>query len=169
MSLQNCHRHLANHATRQAIGDDDSDDNNDDDSDADDCGDLAKNVEERELMLLQTAKHVKMAREKRKLYQQKVADAVEDAKVRRTHGERRYTFVVYYGQNMELAIFNKEQLGVTYYYSPLSIYNLGVVNHAHVYDNGRVTEHLHAHVYHKGVGKKGANNVASLIVKRCNS
>jgi hypothetical protein len=165
MSLQNCHRHLANHATRQAIGDDDSDDNNDDDSDADDCGDLAKNMEERELMLIQAVEHVKMAREQRMLYQQKVADAVEDAKVGRPHGERRYTFVLDYGQNMELPMFNKEQPGVTYYYSPLSIYNLGMVNHAHVYDDGRVTEHLHVHVYHEGIGKKGANNVSSLIMK----
>jgi hypothetical protein len=25
-----------------------------------------------------------------------------------------------------------------------------------------VSEHMHAHLYHEGVGKKGANNVASL-------
>jgi hypothetical protein len=66
---------------------------------------------------------------------------------------------------MELPTYRREQPGVTYYYSPLSVYNLGIVNHAHVCDDGRVTEHLHAHVYHEGVGKKGANNVASLIVK----
>jgi len=59
----------------------------------------------------------------------------------------------------------KEQPGITYYYSPLSIYNLGIVDHAHVYDDGWVTEHMHCHVYHEGVGKKGANNVASLIMK----
>ncbi len=76
-----------------------------------------------------------------------------------------YTFVVDYGQNMELPVYNKEQPGCTYYFSPLGVFNLGVVNHAHVYNDGRVSEHLHCHVYHKGVGKKGANNVASLIVK----
>jgi hypothetical protein len=42
---------------------------------------------------------------------------------------------------------------------------LGVVNHAHIYDDGLVSEHLHCHVYHEGDGKKGANNVASLIIK----
>ncbi len=26
-------------------------------------------------------------------------------------------------------------------------------------------DHMHAHVYHEGVGKKGANNVCSLIIK----
>jgi hypothetical protein len=40
------------------------------------------------------------------------------------------------------------------------------VNHAHVYDDGRVSEHMHAHMYlHVGIGKKGTNNVASLIIK----
>ena len=51
------------------------------------------------------------------------------------------------------------------YYSPLSIFNLGMVDHAHDYGNGNYNAHLHAHVYHEGVGKKGANNVASLIMK----
>jgi hypothetical protein len=33
-----------------------------------------------------------------------------------------------------------------------------------VYDDGQVSEHLHCHVYPKGIGKKSANNVASLIM-----
>jgi hypothetical protein len=66
---------------------------------------------------------------------------------------------------MELPVYNKEQPSCTYYFSLLSIFILGVVNHAHVYNDGRVSEHLHCHVYHKRVGKKGTNNVASLIVK----
>ncbi len=76
-----------------------------------------------------------------------------------------YTFVVDYGQNVELPVCNKEQPSCTYYFSPLSIFYLGVVNHAHVYNDGCVSKHLHCHLYHVGVGKKGANNVASLIVK----
>jgi hypothetical protein len=40
-----------------------------------------------------------------------------------------------------------------------------VVDHAHVYDDGRVSEHLHCHVYTEGIGKKGANNMALLIMK----
>ena len=183
----NRHRHLAHHTstTRQNDVDDDciSDSGSSNDDDFADVANLglspttnvdlntaeaASNVadEERELMLLQAAEHVKMARAQRALYHAKVADAVADATKGIDHAERRYTFVVDYGQNMELPVYNKEQPGVTYYYSPLSIYNLGIVNHAHVYDeDGRVTEHMHCHVYHEGVGKKGANNVASLIVK----
>ena len=39
------------------------------------------------------------------------------------------------------------------------------MNHSHVYPDGKVVEHLHCHVYHEGVGKKGAHNVASLLIK----
>jgi hypothetical protein len=57
---------------------------------------------ERELMLLQVAAHIKMARAQRALYQAKVADVVADA----TAGKD-------YGQNMELPMYNKEQPGCT--------------------------------------------------------
>ena len=70
---------------------------------------------------------------------------------------------------MELPVFNKEQAGCTYYYSPLGVYTLGVVNQAHEVRNkdGSIEfkDHMHAHVYHEGIAKKGANNVASLIIK----
>jgi len=124
-----------------------------------------KSDEERELMLLEAAIHIKMARAQRALYRAKVAQAVQDATAEKDHSEKVYTFVVDYGQNMELPSYNSEQPGCTYYFSPLTVFNLGVVNHAHTYNDGRVSEHMHAHLYHEGVGKKGANNVASLIVK----
>jgi hypothetical protein len=66
---------------------------------------------------------------------------------------------------MELPVFNHEQPNCTYYFSPLGVYNLGVVNEAHKYSEEDVREHLYAHVYHEGTGKKGSNNVASLIMK----
>ena len=40
----------------------------------------------------------------------------------------------------------------------------GMVNHGRRYANEEVGAHLHAHVYHEGVTKKGANDVASLIM-----
>jgi hypothetical protein len=166
----NRHWHLAHHGARQRDHDEDVSDSDDDcsrgvdssrdDSDAEvdkrrttvdlSLASAASNEaqEERELMLMQAAKHVEMARAQRALYQAKVADAVADATAGKDHGERRYTFVVDYGQNMELPVYNKEQPGITYYYSPLSVYNLGIVDHAHRYNNGRVSEHLHCHVYH---------------------
>jgi hypothetical protein len=90
---------------------------------------------------------------------------VQDATSKKDPLEKVYTFVVDYGQNMELSSYNSEQPGCTYYFSPLTVFNLGVVNHAHEYNYGRMSEHMHVHLFHEGVGKKGANNVASLIVK----
>jgi len=66
---------------------------------------------------------------------------------------------------MEVPVFNKEQPGCSYYYSPVGVYTCGVVNHGHLNNDGTVGEHMHAHVYHEGTGKKGSNNVASLIMK----
>jgi hypothetical protein len=122
-----------------------------------------KEDEEHKLLMLEAALHVSMARAQRSLYQSLIEKAKGD--VNKSHSERSYLFVVDYGQNMELPVYNSEQPGCTYYYSPLSVYNLGMVNHAHVYPDGTVGEHMYAHIYHEGVGKKGANNVASLVVK----
>jgi hypothetical protein len=47
----------------------------------------------------------------------------------------------------------------------MTVNNLGIVNHAHVYPDGKVSKHMHCHIYTDAVGKKGANNVASLIMK----
>jgi hypothetical protein len=90
---------------------------------------------------------------------------VQDATAKKNHLEKVYTFVVNYEQNMELPSYNSEQPSCAYYFSPLTVFNLGVVNHAHAYNDGRVSKHMHAHLYHEGVGKKGVNNVASLIIK----
>ena len=179
--FSNRHRYFADHTAREALtcGVVDSDDTNIDEPSEEVviAGEQEVNVinlpesavsqveESRELMVLESAKHIRMARAQRALYQKLVVDAVSDAEEGKDHMERRYTFVVDYGQNMELPVFNDQQPGCTYYYSPLSVYNLGVVNHAHTYENGAVRKHMYAHIYHEGVGKKGANNVALLIVK----
>ncbi len=47
----------------------------------------------------------------------------------------------------------------------MTVNNLGVVDHAHKYDDGKVGEHMHCHACIDAVGRKGANNVASLIMK----
>ena len=66
---------------------------------------------------------------------------------------------------MALPVFNREQPGCVYYYTPLSVYCLGAVDEAHKYDSTTFKAHLHAHVWHQGVAKKGASNVASLVMK----
>jgi hypothetical protein len=70
--------------------------------------------EERELMLLQAAVHIKMARAQRALYQAKVADAVADATAGKEHSVRRYTFVVDYGQNKNCVCVSGLRLGMSY-------------------------------------------------------
>ena len=67
-------------------------------------------------------------------------------------------FFVDYGKKLELPVFKHKQPGPSYYYSPMSMYNLGMVNHAQIVIDNRVgpKEHMHDHVYHEGVVKKGA-------------
>ena len=120
---------------------------------------------DRENMLIRAAKHVRMAQVQRLVYVQLVHKARQHARLNLPHSMRSYTFVCDYGQNMELPIFNHEQPGCSYYFSPLSVYNFGVVDQAYIDSDGEIRDHMHAHVYHEGVGKKGANNVCSLIVK----
>ena len=42
---------------------------------------------------------------------------------------------------------------------------MGVVNHGHRYPDGEVGEHMHVHVYHESVGRKGSNDISSLVMK----
>ena len=109
--------------------------------------------------------HVKSARVQQLLYRYYVAKARSHVQQQLPHHLRCRTFVVDYGQNMELPVFNSSQSGSSYYYYPLGVYNLGVVDHAHDYVYRVFKDHMYAHVYQDGVTKKGANNVASLITK----
>ncbi len=141
-AFANCHKYLANRDIRR--GDDGSNDNEGNDNvknqqsvdataDADDSKECTadssidvdvdlnapeaswrKSDEERELMLLEAAIQIKMAMAQRALYQVKVARAVQDATAKKDYLEKVYTFVVDYGQNMELPGYNSEQPSCTY-------------------------------------------------------
>ena len=126
-----------------------------------------KDLESREQMIGRAYLHVEMACAQRLLYNRLTAKARSDAEQKKPHTQRTYTLVVDYGQNMEIPSFKSSQPGVTYYYSPLSIYNLGVVDTAREF-KGEHKDHMFCHVYHEGIGAKGANNVCSLIVKTLN-
>ena len=67
--------------------------------------------EAREQLLLDAAKQVNMARKQRARYQAHVAKTVCNTTDGKLHSERRYTFVVDYGQRMQVPIFNNEQPG----------------------------------------------------------
>jgi hypothetical protein len=122
--------------------------------------DVDDEVLQREKMIDDAVKHVKMARAQRLLVNEKAAKAKEDCLAKTIHSERTHTFIVDYGQNMTLPWFGTSQPGDTYYYTPLTIFNLGVVDVSH--PDG---EHLYCHIYKEGDGKKGGDNVASLLVK----
>jgi hypothetical protein len=64
--------------------------------------------------------------------------------------------VMDYMQNLGLPHLGAEQSGNTYYYSPLNVFGFGIVN--------MKTKFLHCLVYDEGEGKKGGNNVASMIM-----
>ena len=97
--------------------------------------------------------HVKMAKEQRELFNlhKKAAAATRDS----PKSERTATFVCDYAQNLYVPNFGDEQPGETYYYSPLNAYVFGMVDCS--------SNTLHAHLYMEGEGKKGGNNVASMI------
>ena len=86
-------------------------------------------AEEREQLMLTAAEHICMARAQPMLYGEKVEAA--RMSIDWPHSEHTYTFVVDYGQNMKLPIFNSKQPGCTYYYSVMTLNNLGMVDHAH--------------------------------------
>jgi hypothetical protein len=93
--------------------------------------------------------------------------ARHDGKRKIRHSECCIIFVVDYNQNMEIPVFKDQQPGATYY-SPLSIYNIGMVDQAHNNGDDEFKDRLFCHVYDKGVGLKGANNICLLIVKTLN-
>jgi hypothetical protein len=126
-------------------------------------------LEKREQMIGRAYMHVEMARAQRVKYVNCVNKARRDAFDKVEHSKRTYTFVVDYGQNMECPCLNSWQPGASYYMSPLTINNLGVVNQANLQSDGQVKDLMHCHVYHEGVGSKGGNNVCSLLHKTLDS
>ncbi len=89
-------------------------------------------------MILRSAWHVKSASCQHSLYKSLVGKSKTYAKSNVCHSEKSYTFVVYYGQNMEMPSFGANYPGDTYYFTPI-VYNPGVVNCAHVYNGQRTT------------------------------
>ena len=117
-----------------------------------------------ENMLLRAGKHIQMANAQRHLYQALELKAVTNSKEKVMHQHRTYTLFVDCGQNIECPFYAAEQPSIIYYYTPLIVYVLGCVDHAHAYSCDDAKAHMHAHVY-DGVGRKGSNNVCSLIMK----
>ena len=67
--------------------------------------------------------------------------------------------IVDFCQNVQLPSHKKDQPGETYFFVPLNIFVLGIV------DCNSKKDHLHAYMYTEAEGGKGGNLVASLIMK----
>ena len=116
-------------------------------------------VTDRERRIQAAAKHVKEAHSMRIVAKEKVAQAKEDCANGRAWNDTTVTFYCDYAQNMELPYFGNEQPSETYYYSALTINGFGIV------DTRDEQDKLHIYIYDEAVGKKGGNNVASLVLK----
>ncbi len=64
--------------------------------------------------------HVCIYQAQQELYQEKVHLAIADGKAGVEFANQHYTFIVDYGQNMELRVNNKEQLGLMFYHCSLT-------------------------------------------------
>ena len=106
-------------------------------------------------LVLAAAKHVEMAQRQRLLYQVKKKEAMDSLLL--PPSERVLCFVADYAQNMCLPNFASKQPGATYYYSPFNVYCFGIVDAS--------INSLTAYLYPEDIGKKGGNNVASLLMK----
>lgn len=84
--------------------------------------------DQQEDLIVNAAKHVQMARAQRMLFVEKKQEARDHALQKKPRGQRTYTFVADFAQNMYIPNFAAEQPGATYYYSPLNIYPFGVVD-----------------------------------------
>ena len=76
--------------------------------------------------------------------------------------ERNHCLTIDMGQNLALPNFAAEQVGDTYYLTPLTIFVFGVN------DDSRpdgTSDHMNAYIWSEGVGKRGANNIASCLLK----
>ena len=111
-----------------------------------------------EAEILAVARHVEMAQLQRILFNNKKDIAWLDKD--KPKEDRVFTFVADYAQNMYLPNFASSQPGATYYYSPLNTYCFGVVN------GSTRPSKLFGHIYLEDRGKKGGDNVASMLWKQ---
>jgi hypothetical protein len=120
-----------------------------------------------ESMIEKAYKHVEQAKNMRMLLSGKARLALswsESIKDSVTITDNDYmnaidTILGDYCQNLALPYLGEHQPGETYYFSPLTVNCFGIAN------VGLPKAMLTSYIYHEGEGKKGGNNVASLVHK----
>ena len=114
-------------------------------------------VRKQEKLVMDAAHHVDMARKQREHFREKKEEAYQDRLLEKPPHESVITWVADYAQNVSVPSYCGEQPGDTYYYSPLNTYVFGIA------DCSTKPTELTAHVCTEDSGKKGGNNVASMI------
>ena len=119
--------------------------------------------DEKEEMILKAARHVQTAKDQRKYANEKIRLAVSSHNTPIAEQDNSSycqidTIICDFCQNMGLPQLGEHQAGATYYFSPLTVNCFGIA------DVSLTEPRLAAYVYHKGKGKKGGNNVVSLIM-----
>jgi hypothetical protein len=109
--------------------------------------------------VLNAALHVNRAQAQRTFLNLKHEEAIKNQVPQVAWSESIDVFIGDYCQNMSIPYVGAVQPGETYYFSPLSVFCFGMANLCHKDPT------LDAYVYHEGEGKKGGNNVASLVYK----
>ena len=84
--------------------------------------------------------------------------AKADLSANKSHADSRRCIVMDFAQSCELPFFGANQAGPTYYYSPSTVNVFGLV------DTAMGLGHLTAYVYSEIEGRKGARNVASMLM-----
>lgn len=110
-----------------------------------------------EQSFLEVSDHIRDAVAQRKFAARMRARALQDTQNNVAWSERTVLFFFDYAQTVECPFFGFEQPGDTYYYSPLSMNIFGVA------DSCDEQETLYTFCYHEGQGRKGGNNVASML------
>jgi len=89
-------------------------------------------------------------------------ELLQDKTEKKPWSKMQDVFIADYCQNMECPYFDLSQPGDTYYFSCISVFCFGI-------SNVGIKDHpLRAYIYLEGEGKKGGNNVASLLMKHLN-
>eukprot|EP00536_Pseudo-nitzschia_multiseries_P015237 jgi/Psemu1/41747/gm1.41747_g len=115
-------------------------------------------LSENNKILMEASLHVKQVADQRRVCNMKIKVAHQDYLHGIQHCERRYCLVVDYCQNAQLPNLGATQPGDTYCMLPLTVPILGLV------DCSLEGGSLDVFAYHEGIGGKGGDNVASIII-----
>jgi len=105
--------------------------------------------------------HVQQAKAQRELVNELLSLSKEQATTGVPHTAWTYTMCCDFAQNMDVPSYKGQQPGETYYYSPLNVYVFGCAEEFS--DPGKSS--LTAFAYPEYNGKKGGDNVASMVIR----